>query len=153
MALKIQMHGSDMYATGYDNATGEQGTLKRFVNGTGAVSVKGSVLSASETEDRKVALEQDEFDAITICAESGIANGDLVWCWEIGSTCQILWEDGETSTHGYIAICADTNGRAKNIAVPSANPVVAEHFKEIGHVFESKASGTNVLVLCETHYN
>lgn len=36
---------------------------------------------------------------------------------------------------------------------PPHNPVVAEHFKEIGHVMESKNAGTNVLVRCILHFN
>jgi len=76
-----------------------------------------------------------------------------MWVWMPGSICQVLFKNSTASTRGNVALAADTDGRAIDVAVPSSNPVVAEHFKEIGHVLETKSSGTNVLVLVATHYN
>jgi hypothetical protein len=153
MALKIHMVGTDRKAIGSDSDTGEVGNLIRYINGTGATSVKGNVFSQSTSADNKVILQANEFDAFCVCAESGIASDAYVWCWEIGSSCQVLFRDGESSTRGYVCLCSDTDGRALNVDVPSTSPVVAEHFKEIGHVAETKSGGTNVLVLIHTHYN
>lgn len=47
----------------------------------------------------------------------------------------------------------DVDGRIYQVEVPSSNPVVAEHFREVGHICESKNAGTNVLVLVDLHFN
>jgi hypothetical protein len=141
------------YAIGENTVTGESGTLTRRINGTGVSSVLGSVLSCSTTVDNQMILQSNEFDAVCFCAESGIPDGQLMWCWNIGSICKVLFKNGESSTRGYLALCADDDGRAYNIEVPTTNPLEGMHFKEIGHVRESVSSGVNVLVLIETHLN
>lgn len=140
-------------AIGQNTTTNERGHLVRMVNGTGATSFKGTLISASTTTDNQFVLQANEFDAFGVVAESGIASGQECWIWVNGSTCEVLWENGQSSTRGYLAICAPTDGRALNVAVPSSNPTVGEHFKECGHVLQSKVSGTNVLVLCQIHFN
>jgi hypothetical protein len=110
------------------------GIAVKMINGTGAETVLGSVVTVSSTEDNKFALQTNEFDAIGVVAE-------------------VLFKNGEAATRGHVALSADTDGRARGIAVPSSNPVVAEHFKEIGHVLESKNAGTNILVKCILHFN
>jgi hypothetical protein len=140
-------------AIGCDTTTGECGFLTKIINGTGGASVKGSVVHNADAADDKFELQDSEYDAIGVVAVGGVADGSPTWIWKNGSRCQTLWKDDTTATRGYVALCADTDGRAINVEVPSANPVVAEHFKEIGHVCESNAGGTNVLVLVELHFN
>ena len=152
MALKVHLFDG-VVGFGSDDATGARGYLMRITNRTGANSVLGSVVANCPSEDNGACLQINEFDAIGIVAESGVANGSPMLVWKNGSRCQVLWKDGETATRAKVALCADTDGRAYNVAVPDSNPVVAEHFKEIGHVCESKSSGTNVLVLCDIHFN
>lgn len=152
MALKLQ-HFGDCVAFGFDPDTGARGFLTRITNGTGAASVLGTLVANCPSVDNVFCLEANEFDTIGIVAEAGIANGAQTWVWKNGSRCQVLFKDGESATRGYVAISADTDGRGENIAVPSTSPAAAEHFKEIGHVAESKTAGTNVLVLCDLHFN
>lgn len=152
MALTLLNFG-DVVALGYDSSTGERGFLTRMVNGTGGNSVKGTIVCPDSAADNKFKLQADEFDSIGVVAEAGIAGDALTWVWMNGSICQVLFKDGESATREYVLLAADMDGRGLNIAVPSANPVVAEHFKECGHVMESKSSGTNVLVLCCLHFN
>jgi hypothetical protein len=152
MAIKIQ-HFDNVIGYAHDPVTGERGFVMKCVNRTGGNSVKGTVLSECPSENNGLCAQYNEFDALAVCAESGIVNGAEMWVWKGESFCQVLWKDGETATRASVAICADTDGRALNVAVPSANPVVAEHFKEIGHVAESKTAGTDVLVLCHLHFN
>ena len=151
MALKITAY-DETVGFGVDQVTGEAGLLVRMTNGTGSASVKGTLISASTSVDNEFILQSNEFDTFGIVAESGIADGSQTWVWMSGK-CQVLWKDSQSSTRGYVALAADTDGRAYNVDVPSSNPVVAEHFKEIGHVLESKSSGTDVLVLCVIHFN
>lgn len=137
----------------YDPLTEEKGIQTKIINKTGAASVKGCLVTASKSYDMAVELQTNEFDTIGIIAESGIEDGVEVWIWKNGSICQVLANDNDAATRGFLAIADATNGRATFIEVPNTNPVQAEHFKEIGHVLESKAGGVNVLVLCEIHFN
>lgn len=57
------------------------------------------------------------------------------------------------SNKGYVALAADTDGRVINVAVPTSNPIVAEHFKEIGHVLEDNGGGIDQLVKVILHFN
>ena len=131
---------------------GHYGIAIKMINGTGAPSIKGSVVAVSPTADGQFVLEGNEFDAIGVVAESGISHGAECYV-TIQGVAEVLWKDGETATRGYIALSADTDGRAINISVPSINPAVAEHFKEISHVLQSAEAGTNVLVKCILHFN
>ncbi len=152
MALSVQSY-KGVVGFGVDTVTGERGFVQKMLNKTGGATVKGSVVCPSDATDNSFVLQEDELCAFGVVAEAGVADGSSAWIWVNGSVCQVLWKDGETSTRDYVALCADTDGRAYNVAVPSANPVVAEHFKEIGHVLETKGSGTDVLVLCHLHFN
>ena len=132
--------------------TPEGGVAIRMINGTGAPSVKGSVVSVSTTSDNQFVLQSNELDSIGVVYESDIANEQ--YCWIVVSgLADVLLEDSTSSTRGHLAIGSPVDGRFASISFPSSNPVVAEHFKEIGHVLESKTSGTNVLVRCVLHFN
>jgi hypothetical protein len=152
MALSVQSY-KGVIGFGVDTVTGERGFVQKMLNKTGGATVKGTVVSLSNATDKGFKAQSDEFDSIGVVAEAGVADASEAWIWVNGSICQVLWKDGQTSTREYVALAADTDGMALNVSVPTSNPVVAEHFKEIGHVMESKGSGTNVLVLCHLHFN
>lgn len=132
--------------------TPEGGIAVKIINATGAPSIKGTLISASTTVDKQGILQSNEFDTMGIVYESGIANGAEMWI-VISGYADVLFKDSTVVTRGYLAIAADTDGRAITIAVPSSNPTVGEHFKEIGHCLESKSSGVNVLARCIIHFN
>lgn len=139
---------------GYDPVTGERGTQMRVNNKTGAATIKGQVYCVSDTTDLSVKKQDDEFDSTCICAESGIADGSDVWVWNIGSICEVLFEDGVSPVREYVAIAATTDGYADNIPVPTSTPSSDVHWKEIGHVMESKTYvATPLTALVWTHYN
>lgn len=149
----VTNHSGGVVAIGYDATTSERGFLTKMVNRTGHTSVKGEIISCSTTADNEAILQNNEYDAIGIVAEEGVTEGSEMWVWKSGSRAQVLYKDSTAATRGYILLAADTDGRAIDIAVPSSNPVVAQHFKECGHVCESKDAGTNVLVLSDLHFN
>lgn len=149
---------SELTALATDNfrivniGTGLYGIAIRMVNGTGGATVKGTVVASSPSNAGRFIAQTNEYDAIGVVYEAGIA--DAQRCWVVIQGCaEVLWQDSASSTAGYVAICSATDGRATNVAVPSSNPVVAEHFKEIGHVLETQAGGTNVLVNVILHFN
>lgn len=132
--------------------SGWSGLAIRAINGTGTSTVKGTVVSASTSADNRFIAQSNEFDSIGVVYEAGIADGQPCWII-IQGVADVLWKNTETSTRGHVAIAADTDGRALNIAVPSASPAAAEHFKEIGHVLETKNASTDMLVKCILHFN
>ena len=132
--------------------TPEGGIYIWMTNGTAGATVKGSVVAVSTTADNQFVLQSNEFDSIGVVYDNGIPVGGRCRVVITGRA-QVLFKDTVAAVRGYVALAADTDGRATNIEVPSSNPVAAEHFKEIGHVMESKDAGTNVLVYCMLHFN
>jgi hypothetical protein len=133
--------------------TAEGGLAIKLTNKTGTTSVKGTVVSAATGTDNAFILQANEYDAIGVVYENGIA--DAAECWVVvAGIAQVLLKDSTAATRGYIALCADTDGRFIATA-PSGSPPIATdtHFKEIGHVIESQNSGTNVLCKCVLHFN
>mgnify|MGYP007112908832 CR=1 FL=1 len=77
-----------------------------------------------------------------------------MWVWCNGSVAQVLFKDSVAATHGNILLAGDTDGRAIDVANPGGGlPGTDTHFKECGHVLESKTAGTGVLALCSLHFN
>ncbi len=151
MALKTLNIGG-VVALGWDSETGERGFLTKIINRTGHTSVKGEGVAPSTTADFEAALQANEYDCIGVVAEAGIAEGSEMWVWGDGSICQVLYKNSTTVTRGEILIAADTNGRFDRVVNPGSGlPATDTHFKECGHVMESKGSGTNVLGLARFH--
>lgn len=153
MALLVSSVGG-VVALGSDSTTGERGFLTKLVNRTGHTSVKGELVACSTSADKEVILQANEFDTIGVVAEAGVAEGSEMWVWGPGSVAQVLYKNSTAATHGNILLAADTDGRAIDITNPGSGlPATETHFKECGHVLESKNSGTDVLVLAALHFN
>ena len=125
----------------------------KLINKTGGATVKGTVISLDTANDKSFVAQSSEYDSIGVVYEAGVADASSAWVWCNGSLAQVLYKDATAATRGYVCIADAVNGRASDVEVPSSNPIVAEHFKEIGHVAESKNAGTNVLVLVHLHFN
>lgn len=106
----------------------------------------------STATDNGFILQANEYDTIGVVDEAGVADGAEAWIWIQGRV-QVLFKDSVAPVRGYVLLAADTDGMATCIDVPSSNPIQAEHFKECGHVSESKEAGTNVLALATLHFN
>ena len=125
----------------------------RLTNDTGAVSVKGSIVTASRTVDNAVVLQNNEFDAFGVILEDGIPNGGDVWV-VIAGRAQVLLADTTACTRGQLFICSPVDGRALVIANPGDGlPAVETHFKELGHCTESVVAGVNKLAWAVVHFN
>jgi hypothetical protein len=144
----------NVVAIGYDAITGERGLLTKGINRTGHTSIKGELVSTSTSADDEYILQANEYDTVAVVAESGIAQGAEMWLWKPGSRALVLLKNTTAATRGQILIAADTDGRGIGIANPGGGlPGTDTHFKECGHILQSKLAGTNVLVLCELHTN
>jgi len=153
MAISLLEHG-DVIALGYDSATNERGFLIKMINRTGGASVKGTLVALSTSVDKEVIKQANEYDTIGVVQEAGIAEGSEMWVWMNGSVCQVLYKDTVAAVHGNILLAADTDGRCIDATNPGSGlPATDTHFKECGHVLESKDAGTNVLALAILHFN
>lgn len=125
---------------------------KRYINKTGAPSVKGSLVCPSSSVDFGVILEDSEYDTIGVMLENGVPDGSYCWV-QCGGLCQMLLKDGEAAARKQVVLAADTDGRCIAIDVPSASPAEGQHFKEVGHCVAAASAGTDVLVWVESHFN
>lgn len=152
MALVVTASGYRKVGLGYDDATGEAGIVLRVQLGENVA--KGDCLAVSGAADNQYLKQANEYDTTCIAAEAGSANG-YIWAWTTGSICQVLFKENTASVRGYVAISDAVDGRGNNIdlATIGGNPSIDTHFKEIGHVKESKGAveGVSNLVLIHFH--
>ena len=136
--------------------TAEGGVAYKMINKTGSASVKGSIVTVNSALADSVKLQVNEFDAIGVMYEDGIADGQYCWVVKNGKA-DVLLKDGTASTIGNWVISADTDGRADaSQPTPTPNNTTGEHtthFKEIGHCLETKGAGTDVLARITLHFN
>jgi len=134
--------------------TPEGGLAIKLTNETGGNSVKGSVVHAGETVANSFELQSDEYDAIGVVYDDGIADGEECWV-VVSGIAEVLLKDSTAATVGYWVKSADTDGRAEVTTAPSGIGAIAasEHFREIGHCLESATAGTDVLVKVVLHFN
>jgi hypothetical protein len=143
VANKFRMH--------YDSATGEYGPQFKLTNRTGSNTVKGTIVRASTANDMAFETEAaDEDEPIGIVYEGGVADGSDAWVWGSGAVAQVLLVNSTAATRGYWASVGSAAGRAD---MTNADPIVANHWREIGHCLESKTAGTNVLARALIHFN
>jgi len=108
--------------------TPEGGIAVRIINGSGSASVKGTVVCVNNGNDNQFALQTNEFNAIGICYESGIANGSYAWI-VVSGIADVLLQDTIGSTRDQVAICSPTDGRMITIATPTGTPTNNDHWK------------------------
>lgn len=137
--------------------TQEGGIAVWMTNKTGAASIKGTLVDTSSAADNAVKISgADAADMIGVVYDSGVPDGSLVRV-VITGVAQVLIQDGTAATRGYwCKMSATQAGRADitNADPPGGGiPEHDEHFKEIGHCFESVGSGTDVLAKIALHFN
>lgn len=132
------------------------GLAVRLKNGTGAATVKGTLVTASRSADLSVVAQTNMFDTFGVMYESGVAAGE--WCWVVVSgLAQVLYKAGETATRGNVCVANAADGTASDLAnFGGGLPAADEHFKEVGHVLETKVpkdAMTSVLAFVNLHFN
>lgn len=127
------------------------GYMIKLTNKTGGNSVKGQIVSADTVgTDNAVYITPADGDMpIGVFYEAGVADGAEAWVVVAGKA-DVLFKDTVAPVRGYVAHVSSTAGRAdQSASIPSAT----QHWREIGHVLESKSSGTNILAKCVLHFN
>lgn len=137
--------------------TDDGGYASELINKTGAASVKGTIVSASTSNDNAfIVTTADSQQPMGIVYDDGIPDGGLCRIISAG-TAYVLIKDATTATRGYwVKVSDDTAGRADatNAAPPGGTVgALEDHMSEIGHCLESQGSGTDVLVFCLLHLN
>jgi hypothetical protein len=125
-----------------------------MINKTGAPSIKGTIAHVSPTTDDAFSLTGHQSDAIGVVFDDGVPDGERCRLVVAGKA-QVLFEDGCTPVRGQWLRPSATVSRGLCIELMPGGIIipVAEHFKEVGHVIESKPAGTNVLAKCIIHFN
>lgn len=137
--------------------TKEGGLWQKYINKTGLLSVKGTLVNTEASVDKGVNIvAADESDIIGVVYDDGIEDGEFIRVVTSGQA-QVLLEDGTTATRGYWGRISITQaGRADiTTAEPPGGTINAidAHFREIGHCLESKIAGADVLAFVHLHFN
>lgn len=138
--------------------TAEGGLAVKLVNKTGSATVKGTIVhvySATAVDDAFELSPVDSLDCFGVVYEAGVADGSAAWV-VVSGIGEVLFK--AATTRGQVArtpISGDT-GEAAGYAMPMtvpANPnvLVEDHFREIGHILESKNADTLCKVIL--HFN
>lgn len=137
------------------NLTPEGGFFVNLVNDTGAVSVKGTVVTSSSSVNNGCSkIIVDVPDAIGVIYDDGVANGQPVRVvtsgiadvYFIGNTTRKhLARTFITGDAGYVI------GQALSEAAPTSPFASDKHFCEIGHLLESRTGAG--LAKVSLHFN
>lgn len=138
------------FPSGTNGFTSEGGIYETFINKTGGISVKGTIVVASTTDNNAVSTAPVASSMpIGIIYESGINDGSSVKVVVSGKA-QVLLANGQSATHGYwCGVSNSVGGRMYQ----EPTPPPANHPQEIGHSIETSSSGTDVLSLVQVHFN
>jgi len=130
------------------------GIAIKIINKTGAASIKGTLLGASETTTGSVEILAEAHDCIGIMYSDGVADGEEVWM-VISGIAEVLLKDGQAGILGYWTFSSTTNGRAEMLEAPAGGTIgeLESHFNEIGHSIQAIADGTDVLCKIVLHFN
>jgi hypothetical protein len=130
--------------------TPEGGIAVKLTNLTGGVTIKGTVVAIDTTTDNAFKVGPANSDTpIGFVYNAGVADGEEALVVVLGIA-EVLMKNTIAPIHGYVAYMSDTAGRADNAATI---PDTTRHWRELGHVMESKAGGTNVLAKLIIHFN
>lgn len=132
------------------------GVAVKLNNGSGAPSVKGTIVIAdTNADDSFDTAPADEIQPIGIVYEDGVADGSDCWVIIYGIA-DVLLKDTTASTHGNWVYVSDVAGRAEaTLAAPPGGgiPELEIHMGEVGHAIESVAGGEDVLARVCIHFN
>lgn len=124
------------------------------LNSTGAESVRGSIVEASDSVENGVELlGADALDGVGFVLESGIPDGDPMPVGSTGLLPALSENDVPAVLHAWVRSSETVAGRVTtNNAVPGP-PTNTNHFFECGHCNQVHAGGTDIVVMVYGHFN
>ncbi len=137
--------------------TAEKGIAIQYINKTGAISVKGSLVELHGTTALSIKKTPvNSSNAVGVIYDAGIADGSAVWVVTIGLA-QVLLEGGTGSSLGnWVRSSLSETGKvdATNAAAPTGSVANLDiHFKQCGYAMETKAAGPSQLMLMKIQFN
>lgn len=150
LTIKDDSHSHTTYyqKSGYLSFTPEGGIVQLLRNGTGAASIRGTLVSLSTTQDQSVVLTPASSPApIGVMYSHGVTSNDYVWV-VIAGRASVLMKDGVVVTRGGWLGTSDMAGRATCSATPPSGAT-----GHIGHSLVEAAGGTTVMVSALLHFN
>lgn len=134
--------------------TPEGGLAVRYINKTGAPSVKGYCVTSGGGNNSVVLVPVNVPNCIGVFYENGISDGQLTWVVISGIADVYFWDSttaGQLARTGLTADTGEVSGQALSEAVPTAPFATDKHFCEIGHVLESRTGAG--LAKVNLHFN
>jgi hypothetical protein len=134
-----------------DIFTEEGGVCVKLINKTGVASVKGQVVQVYATTDNAYAVNAINSDMpIGIVYDAGVADGSSVRVVVAGKA-DILVDSAQTIARGRVVYSSGTTaGRVDSAATV---PAASTHFRECGHMLETKTNTGSTLCRCVLHWN
>ncbi|QHI72314.1 hypothetical protein [Aminipila terrae] len=146
----------DLFASKVGSSTSgftpEGGIYETFVNKTGALSIKGTIVIAGASVDNSVSIAPvDSQMPIGVIYENGIADGSPVKVVVYGKA-EVLLEDNATATSGFW--CGVSTTQAGRMIQLNNVPNTPQFNTEIGHSLQTISTGsTDLLALVQLHFN
>ena len=157
LALAIHKDGFVEFgkAAGRSGFTRDGGYYIWMINKTGAASKVGQLVTIGSEQFSVVEVTAGIPNAIGSVQDAGVADGGLVRVVTTGIGF-VLFENGQGPTVGYwCGSSASVNGRAEaRSSVPdNSGAGIDIHNREIGHIVDTVAAGTNVVARVLFHFN
>ena len=135
--------------------TEDGGFATKLTNKSGAASIKGYLVTASDSTNNAVKnCAIDVPDAIGVFLESGVADGAEAWI-VVSGRADVYFSGSTTRGHlARVGLTIDTGevaGQAISEPYPTSPFATDKHFAEIGHVLESRTGAG--LAKCVLHFN
>jgi hypothetical protein len=147
-ALEAFVHIADPFV----KFTEEGGIATRYINKTGAKSIKGTIVVCDTNDNSVNVAPADSYSNIGVIYDNNIADGQYIWVVTKGRA-QVLLKNSTASTAGNWIKVSNVAGRGDATGTVPLPPTVAEHSKEVAHCVETKSAGTNVLCFADIHQN
>ena len=133
----------------WNTYTGKRCLKVKYINNTGAPSVRGEGVKFDPAVDNAVVLNGAlEDQCIGAFAEDDVDDGAIAEIIVDGSV-QFMLKNLTASVRGWVG-CSDVGGR---FDASSAAPIPARHWEEAGHSSEVNAGGTDILIEGVAHFN
>ena len=130
------------------------GLAIKLINGTGAVTAKGYVVTPGATDGEVILLPIQVPAAIGVFLDDGVEDGELAWVVVSGIAEVYFIGDvtaGQLARTGLTVDIGEVAGQALAEDLPTSPFADDKHFAEIGHTLESRTGAG--LAKCVLHFN
>ncbi|MCK9203552.1 MAG: hypothetical protein M0P58_03825 [Bacteroidales bacterium] len=124
------------------------GMALKMINKTGAITVKGQIVSPSPTtENGFILASASSVNPVGVVFEAGIEDGSACWI-VVSGVAEVLLADTQPAAMGYEVQISSTSGRAETKISDLTSTAI-----EIGHCIQSVSGGADQKVKVILHFN